>query len=462
MVSLETGNPLVLHKELESFIYPTRITESDQLTLRSNPLDELDCVNHYCFGGRRNMNRNFLVLTINDHSPGDETLFLAVQLKGTESMVVHFDWNPLATDLVKARAAKLGLADRIVWVSENFQNIHALFTDGSSTDPEENKSRLLGYEQFDYVRCCGALDRVRDFETTFDSLLKFLKPNGALGMSCLGYYGREPYRQFQTIAGIFGSDDPGLQEEVDRLKELFVFLPERNWTHLAFDNLLPEIRSMKDDAFAAHFVRKDVNSWTVPKIYDLLRRHNLDLANFSRKTRMFYQPWFAQKNPELFELAKSLPLEDTQAISEISWNTIEEHIFWATREKSARVDPNDWGNVLFFNPIPQNQKKWKERFLATEDEAFPQLTVTLTPDEKYTIDLPWNPQIRRMIELIDGQRTFKDILMMIREEMESPLGMEEILKSCGSFLVAAEFEDVILMRHRNAPVLPFTASTFKK
>ena len=176
---------------------------------------------------------------------------------------------------------------------------------------------------------------------------------------------------------------------------------------------------------------------------------------------MYYQPWFAQKSPELFELVRSLPLEDTQAISEIVWNTVEEHSFWATREKSARVDPNNWGNVLFFNPVPQNQRKWRERFLATGDSEVPQLTVTLTPDEKYVIDLPWSPQIRRMIELIDGQRTFKEILTTIREEMETPLGMEEILQSCGSFLVAAEFEDVILMRHRNTPVLPFTASTFK-
>ncbi|MCL2305072.1 MAG: class I SAM-dependent methyltransferase [Planctomycetaceae bacterium] len=461
MVSLESRSPLILHEELESFLYPTRVSESDQLTLRSNPLDELDCVNHYCFGGLRNMNRNFLVLSINDHSPGDETLFLAVQLRGTESTIVHFDWSPLAAELLKARAARLGLADQIIWVAGDLQNIHHLFTDGSSDDLDEDQVRPLGHGQFDYVRCCGALDRVRNFEATFDAMLKFLKPNGALGMSCLGYYGREPYRQFQTIAAALGSDNPGLQEEVDRLKELFVFLPQRNWTRLAYDNLLPEIRSMKDDAFAAHFVRRDIHSWTVPKIYELLRRHNLDLANFSRKTRMYYQPWFAQKNPELFRLVKLLPLEDTQAISEIVWNTIEEHCFWATREKSARVDPNDWGNVLFFNPIPQNQKKWRERFLATGGDAVPQLTVTLTPDEKYTIDLPWNPQIRRMIELIDGQRTFKEILMTIREEMETPLGMEEILQSCGSFLAAAEFEDVILMRHRNAPVLPFTASTFK-
>ena len=456
-----TCSPLLLHEELESFIYPTRISESDQLTLRSNPLDELDCVNHYCFGGRRNMNRNFLILSVNDHSPGDETLFLAVQLKGTESMIVHFDWSPLAAELVKGRAAKLGLADRIIWVGGDFQNIHHLFTDGSPEAPDEEQVRPLGHGQFDYVRCCGGLDRVRNFETMFDAMRKFLKPNGALGMSCLGHYGREPYRQFQTIAAVLGSDKPGLQEEVDRLKELFVFLPQRNWPHLAYDNLLPEIRSMKDDAFAAHFVRTDIHSWTVPKIYELLRRYNLDLANFSRKTRMYYQPWFAQKNPNLFELVKSLPLEDTQAIAEIAWNTIEEHNFWATRETSARVDPNDWGNILFFNPIPQNQKKWRERFLATDDGAAPQLTVTLTPDEKYTIDLPWNPQIRRMIELIDGRRTFKEILTTIREEMETPLGMEEILQSCGNFLVAAEFEDVILMRHRNSPVLPFTASTFK-
>ncbi|MGL6193741.1 MAG: hypothetical protein ACRC2T_02825 [Thermoguttaceae bacterium] len=455
-------------KELDTFIYPSRNLESDQRTLRSNPLDELDCVNHYCFAGQKNFCANFLALSINDHSPGDETLFLAAQLVGTQSRIVHFDYSPLSVELAKARATKIGVADRILWCTGELEAVHELFVDPRNSDNSSNSdkhshTRPLGNNQFDYVRCCGALNWKDDFESELDKILAFMKPDGALGMSCFGFYGREPYRQFQTIANILGSDSPGVQEEVDRLKELYVFAPDHNFTRLAFENLVSDVRSMKDDAFAAHFLREDGCALTVPQIYEILDRKNLKLANFARHTRIMYQPWFAQKNPELLDLLKQLPIQDTQAVAEIVWNTIEEHIFWAIRPNASRIDPNNWDNIVFFNPMSQNQNHWREKFLSTEADTTPQLIVKISPEEKYNVVLPWNPQIKRMIELINGYRSFKEIIITIREEQSNVGGnltTEEILCSCGQFLLATELEDIILMRAPGVPVLPFTARTF--
>lgn len=454
---LNTG----FREELDSFIYPNRASDAQQMIVRSNPLDELDCVNHYGFGGRKNMNRDFMVLSLNDHSPGDETLFLAVQLMGTDAKIVHFDWSSEGVEQARARAKRFGVADRIFWCSGDFQRIHDLFTEKSG-ESKEKGPQFSARGKFDYVRCCGALNRTKEFHLLFDRMLEFLKPDGVLGMSCFGFYGREPYRQLQKLALHLGSDAPGVQEEINRLKELFVFLPEQNWTRLAFDNLLEEVRSMKDDAFSAHFLREDINGWTVAEIYELLERKNLDLANFARHTRMLYQPWFAQKDPNLVALMESLSVRDTQTVAEIVWNTIEEHVFWATRTKSARVDLNDWENVPFFNPVAREHKNWKKILRETAEGTIPQLTVKVSTDEKYSIDLPWNPQIRRMVELIDGRKTFKEIILQIREEkIGEHLGTEEILRDCEKFLIAAEFEDIILLRDKEVPLLPFTARTFE-
>ena len=453
MIRVENRQFKSAHPELDSFIYPSRNIDSLQRTLISNPLDELDCLNHYCFGGRKNMNQDFLVLTLNDHSPGDETLFIAVQLLGTQSRVVHFDPSPLGVELARSRAQKIGVADKIVWVTPDLQNVHRLFS-------VANDEKLPGLQKFDYVRCCGALNYCDDFDASLREMIGFIKPSGALGMSCFGAYGREPYRQFQAISDYLNSDEPGIQEEIDRLKELFVFSPEKNWTRLTFDNLLHDVRSMKDDAFAANFVRKDRCGLTVPELYDVLEKNDLDLVNFARHTRIMYQPWFAQKDPNLLELLKSLPIQDTQAVAEIAWNIIEEHIFWASRQQSSRADWNDWDNVPFFNPVSQSQNGWREKLLKTRTGVNPQLLVEITAEEKYAIELPWNPQIHRMIELIDGCRTFKDIVMTIREEQHGRISTENILQSCTQFLTAAELEDIILLRHPKVVPLPFTSRTF--
>ena len=453
MIRIENRQFRASHRELDSFIYPSRNIDSQQRTLISNPLDELDCVNHYCFGGKKNMNQDFLVLTLNDHSPGDETLFLAVQLLGTQSRIVHYDPSPIGIELARARAEKIGVADKIIWVTPDLQNVHRLFGAVNATE-------LPGCQRFDYVRCCSALNYREDFEASFKEMITFIKPDGALGMSCFAAYGREPYRQFQAISDYLNSDEPEIQEEVDRLKELFVFSPEKNWTRLAFDNLLHDVRSMKDDAFAANFIRKDRCGLTVPELYNVLGKNELDLVNFARHTRIMYQPWFAQKDPVLLELLKSIPIQDTQAVAEIVWNIIEEHIFWATRKTTNRADWNDWDGVPFFNPVSQSQNGWRDKLLKTRIGAEPQLLVEITTEEKYAVTLPWNPQIHRMIELIDGYRTFKEIVMMIREEQQGRIPTESILQFCVQFLAAAELEDIVLLRHPKVTPLPFTARTF--
>lgn len=462
MLSPEPLKTPMPRSEPDAFVYPNRSVHSDENVIRTNPLDELDCVNHYCYGGRKNLNRDFLVLCVNDHSPGDETIFLAVQLMGTESRIVHFDWSPAAMELVRTRAKRLGVAERICWCCKDLENVHSIFKLAESDRVTQKRPSRndLALQRFDYVRCCGALDRLADFETHFDTLLAFLKPEGALGMTCLGKYGREPYRQFQKIARFLGEDRPSLQDEVDRLKELFVFLPEYNWTRLAFENLQPEIRSMKDEAFIAHFLRQDVHSWTVSQLYELLERKNLDLANFSRQTRRMYQPWFARKNHELFRLMQNLPVQDTQAISEMAWNSIEEHVFWATRRKSARADLSDLESVPFFNPVVLRQKPWKRVFLETPLEIAPKIALKLSREERYEVTLPWNREIRRFVDLIDGYRTLGEIVTQIREEENAPEGIEEIVRSCRRFIDGCELEDILLVRHKSVPVLPFTASAF--
>ena len=423
----------------------------ETMKLRTNPLDELDTLNHYCCLGRRDFARNFIALTVNTNSSGDETIFLAVQLAGTEATIVHHDPDSAALEAVRQRARRLGIADRIRFVGGPFTTFVVAVLDNPAF------SRQNDYGPFDYVRCTNELNDQDDFERGFSLLLRLLKADGVLGISCYAFYGREPYRQMQRLAESLNADCPKEQEAVDRLKELFPFTPERNWTRLAFDNLTPSVRSMKDDAFITEFLRKDRYGLTVPRLYELLDRYGLCLAQYSRQTRMQYEPWFARSDQELSELLELLPDRDREAVAEIAWSTIERHHFWAVREKVSRADPSDTDNVPFFNPLTTTSKNWRKAFLDAGPDVLPELLVELTPLEKYPVPIPWGPIPYRMVELIDGYKTLGEIFMLIREERHRSVGLEEIASTCIRFLHTVEREDMILLRHKTLPPLPFTA-----
>jgi len=419
--------------------------------LKTNPLDELDTLNHYCCEGRRDFVRNFSALTLNVNSTGDETIFLAVQLGDTEATIVHHDPDPAAMETVRHRARMLGIADRIRFVGGPFTAFATSVLD-NPTFPRQDD-----FGPFDYVRCTSSLNDQDDFEKGFSLLLRLLQADGVLGMSCFGYYGREPYRQMQRIAESLNGDRPDVQEQVDRLKELFPFTPERNWTRLAFDNLAPSVRSMKDDAFVTEFLNKDRYGLTVPQLYELLDRYGLRLARFSRQTRMLYEPWFAQSNDELNELLECLPIRDREAVSELAWNTIERHQFWAVRKTASRADPGNTDNVPFFNPITSASKNRRKALLDAGPDVSPELLVEPTPQEKYHVPVPWGPIPYEMVELIDGYKTLGEIFMLIREKCRYSIGLEEISSLCIRFLLAVEREDMVLLRHKNMMPLPFTA-----
>ncbi len=438
----------MLHEEFTDSIRPH---PTGSLKLQTNPLDELDTLNHYCCAGRRDFVRDFSVVTINSHAAGDETIFLAVQLSGTESTILHHDSSPAALEAVRRRAKQLGVADRIRFVGG------PLTTFVSSVLGNPAFQREPEFGPFDYVRCTSGLNDQDDFERGFSLLLRLLKEDGVLGISCFGYYGREPYRQMQRLGESLNGDRPGIREEVDRLKEIFPFTPERNWTRLAFDNLDPAIRSMRDDAVVTEFLRKDRFAFKVPQLYELLDRHGLRLSQYSRQTRMLYEPWFARADRELIEMLERLPTRDREAVSEIAWNTIERHQFWAVRESAFHVDPGDTDNVPFFNPLTTASKNWRKAFLDAGPDVSPELLVELTPLEKYHVPIPWGKIPYRMVELIDGYKTLGEIFMLIREEQHGEMGLEEISTKCIRFLLAVEREDMILLRHKTLSPLPFTA-----
>ncbi len=428
--------------------------------LVSNSLDELDTLNHYCFGGCRDMSRQFRILTVNDGSEGEESLFLAAQLMGTDSMVVHYDPSPLVVERVRRRAEQYGLLGRIRFTSGSLVELLASLRSKSqllAVRQGEKEEKAIEYGPFDYVRCCGAFDRAENPHDLFELTTRFLKEDGVLGVSCFARYGREPYRQMQALAKLLDDRRGRTGDTIALLKEFMVFAPTSNWTRMAFDQLSPEIRRMKDEAFFTEFLREDGFAPSIVQLYDLLDARLMDIACFARETRFMYQPWFAQNDRKLADVLKDIAPRDIQAVSEIAWGNIERHLFWASRGEARTADPGDPDNIPFFNHFSNMKRSWSTLLRTIPEDGV--LTIEISIGEDcFSLTHAWNAVLRRFIELLDGYKTLGEIALVIREETRGEMGIDEILRTITLFMHGAALEDILLLRHKNTPLLPFTAS----
>lgn len=445
-------------RELEQHLFRFRTNLCTETEITGNPLDELETLNHFCFRGGRDMTQNFRVLTVNDFSFGDETLFLAAQLAGTNALIVHYDASPAAVETVRRRAETLGLAARI------------RFTSGSLTDLLESlgaKQKILSVKNgidadrgtfgpFDYVRCRNALDHANDPQALLELMVRFLNENGVLGISCYGYYGREAHRQMQAIGKALNGDRPGIREELARMKELYLFLPNSAWPRLAFENLSPELRAAGDEAWLSEFLREDEFSMTVPQIHEFLDRHGFTLAQFSREMRASYKPWFALGNPEYTEPFLRLSERQMQAFSEIAWNNIERHHFWAVRGGASVADATDPDNIPFYNHFASLQHSWKRLLPRHPETKNLTLSMKVGNGDRFETKIPWGREQRRFVELIDGYKTLGEIAILVREEAAGTVGLEELIRLFGSIIRATEMDDIFLLRQKDTPPLPFT------
>lgn len=452
-----------------------------RLRLTPNPLDELDTLNHYAFAGRRDMTRQFRVLTVNDGSPGEETLFLAAQLSGTDSLVVHYDSSPLAVERVRRRARDCAMDVGIRFTSAPLPDLLAALRSRSKLLAQHHGTDISGdrgfplagpsdYGPFDYVRCCDALDRSADPEGLLGLMCRFLKKNGVLGISCPARHGREPYRQMRELLKRLTHGLRGADEKLACAKEFFAFAPPEQWTRKAFDNLRPEVRAFQDAAFAQHFLTEETFVPDLPALRKLLLRFSLEIVEFSRETRRFYQPWFANRDPELVALLQRLTPEDQQAVAEIAWGTVERHHFWASRPGRALINPLDSDMIPFFNRFsrrtspgtPHRKRPWRDYLLhdLPEESSF-ELPVELAANERYAISVPWTPALRRFVRHVDGYKTLGEIALVLREELfhisDGDRGIQDYLREIAEFRLCLDLEDVLLLRHKNAPLLPLTA-----
>src|SRR5690242_12167958 len=102
-----------VREQYEAFPYPERNPEDEKQRLMHTWGDYLAQVNHYCFRGRVAFAEPIRVLVAGGGT-GDATVFIAEQLRGTGSEIVHLDFSRQSAAIARRRAGIRGL-DNVRW-----------------------------------------------------------------------------------------------------------------------------------------------------------------------------------------------------------------------------------------------------------------------------------------------------------------------------------------------------------
>ena len=230
-----------VQEQYEVLPYPHRDPERELELLRQTTLCELPRIQALAWG--RPCDLSTLRVLDAGCGTGDNTVFLAEQLRDTGAEVVALDFSEASLEVNRARLAKRGLT--------NVRHVLA---------PIE-EAPTLGLGEFDFIVCTGVLHHLASPLEGLSALRTMLKPDGIMGLMVYARYGK------RTIEGL-----PPQQRSVRSLLDTPLFRGEITQSDAgAYDLLLhtqdrpytvPEIHEWTADAGMR------VLDWSVPRAYD--------------------------------------------------------------------------------------------------------------------------------------------------------------------------------------------------
>ncbi len=424
-----------VRNQYEDYPYPPRDPEGEKKYLLASSSESLDLVNHYCFGGKRDVRKNFRALVAGGGT-GDASIFLAEQLRDTDAEIIHLDISEASMAVAKERAKIRGL-DNITWEHASLLSLPKM---------------SLG--KFDFINCCGVLHHLESPKRGLLALKSALKSDGAMSIMVYARYGRTGVYQMQNLMRMINGDEKNAAKKVENCEKVLADLPPSNWfkrgEDLYADHKLGDPAGVYDLLLHSHDV-----SYDVLDLYEWVESCGLQIGNipFNRgQGRLLYKPSSYIKDPELLAEIEKLPPRNQQAIAELINGSIRKHMFYAMPKKVDPPSVDDLDNIPFFSQ-EINDKDMHEK-LAKSIQESDKSHVTIKQKE-IKVSLKLTPISRLLFIHMDGNRTFREIYDAIRvackeqgepEHSDEELGAEfkkiyDVLNQC----------DLLALRHKSIP-----------
>jgi len=387
MSDRETRDRLV-QSQYEAYPYPERKPADEKKRLITGSPSNIPEVNHYVFGGARNLSAPFHALVAGGGT-GDAAMMLAQNMTdlGIPGEVVHLDMSGPSQAIARKRAEIRGLSN-------------LRFVEGSLLDVAE-----IAPGPWDYIDCCGVLHHLEDPDAGLAALASVLHPDGGMGIMVYGDLGRIGiYHMQDMLRAIAPGESMDDAERVDLAKRLTSTLLPTSW--LNRNGLIRDHVDGGDPGVYDLFLHSRDRAYTVPQLFEWVDGADLRMTSLIEPFR--YDPDWLVRDPRIRKRLETLDPMTRAAFAEQFSGNIKKHVFYAVRQDNDVTPPAaDNPDVI---PMLINDTAAEAR------ERMPpggQITVSI---EGMKIDMPVPPLALLIVGLCDGQNNLSAIHAGVQEK----------------------------------------------
>lgn len=378
----------LVQSQYESYPYPERDPADEKKRLLAGSPSNLAEVNHYVFGGRRDLTQPLNAL-IAGGGTGDAAIMLAQNMAdaGVPGEVVHLDLSAPSQAVARARAEVRGLGNM-------------RFVEGSLLDVAD-----VAPGPWDYIDCCGVLHHLEDPDRGLAALAGQLAPDGGIGVMVYGELGRiGVYHVQDMLRAIAPPGEVPDNERVDLAKRLAGGLPETAW--IKRNGLVGDHIGGGDPGIYDLFLHSRDRAYRVADVARLIDDAGLRLVSFMEPYR--YDPDWLVQEPRVLKRLRDLDPIARAAFAELYTGNQKKHIVYAVRCDNA-VAPPDTNDPRAI-PVLVNQEAANA---AKHIPAGGKFTIT-SEGLKTTLAVP--SLARAIVAACDGTTSLAGIHAAIREK----------------------------------------------
>lgn len=411
--------------QYEDYPYPERNPEAEKGLVYSSKSNSLDCLNYYCFEGKRDLSKNFRVL-VPGGGTGDCTTYIAEQLRDTDAEIVYLDMSATSMKIAQERA-KVRHLDNITWVHDSILNI-----------PNLN----LG--KFDYITCTGVLHHLEDPQAGLDALKSVLAEDGSMYLMVYASYGRTGVYQMQDMLRRLNSGFESVEDKIENTKKILKSLPKTNWFNFNIQSLGSDLNN--DIGIYDLLLHPQDRSYTVPELYEYIEASGLTIHKLYNPDHPFggllFQPETFIQDPELLKVVKTYPFREQAAICEsIFGQLLKQSCYVSFKDKSVpTVDDLELIPSLSVSGS-RNYEHLLSNVLGNE------VSVRLND----IVVVQRTPHMAGIFMSIDGMRTTKEVIEEVIRFTKTNAGFEVVFREFKNLFELLVKIDLMYLRAGNVP-----------
>lgn len=381
--------------QYESYPYPPRDPQDEKEILFLTVGDNLDEINHICYGGRKEYNEEFRALVAGGGT-GDSLIYLAEQLKDSGSKVIYLDMSEASMSIAKARAEVRGLTN-IEWHQGSLLELDKM---------------SLG--EFDFINCSGVLHHIESPIAGLKALESALSEGGSMFLMLYAKHGRYAIYMMQELLRKL-TKGIKMVDKIKFARDLIADLPSSNYFKEEMDIWGPEI---KDEGFGDSglydLLLHDIDrSYDVDELYELLGDTELKLIRFWGNDNLTYHPNMLIPDQSLWSLWQDKTQQEQYSIAEKIHGMHIQHKFFVSRNADCSASLNDKDLRIVLT------RELTDQHMAIHDALIPGQAINLdfqTAVGNKRLTMNANEINKCIFKHLDGTQTINSIIQAVLTE----------------------------------------------